>query len=308
MLAGGLCGIVELQVQGAPGGGEDARRVQDQHRVDEEDERHRDQHPDRHRDPHPALQLGDGLLRLLAGDQAVQHGLDAPEDVGHAGQVRHDVIPVQAQEGQELVDDLDVLERDHHEQRLVARPEVNGRCDQHEDRVEVHPAQVRAQAPAFAQAVSVGHVAVEGGPDHVDARPQHARFGPAVGAGCGVAALVEGRREDDQAQQQQHQHRLVEDLAGGLGDAVEGEDVGVQRHQAGQHGHHHRRPEERPEDDGDGAHDALRDQGGAEVERQHRVHALEARGAAVGVGQQAQRPQLLVDQVLRLLGAQLLAQ
>jgi hypothetical protein len=128
---------------------------------------------------------------LAARDQAQERGPDPAEDVRHAGQVAHHVVPVQPQEGKELVEYLQVLHHDHHQQRLGVGGEVHRRHGQHEDGVEVDASQVRPQPPGLAQAVGVGDVAVEGGPDQVDAGAQNARAGAAVPAGGGVPALVE---------------------------------------------------------------------------------------------------------------------
>ena len=54
------------------------------------------------------------------------------------------------------------------------------------------------------------------------------------------------------------------------------------------------------EDRGDRLRRSLRDQGGAELERQHRVGLLELGARPVGLGDDAERPELLLDQDLNV--------
>ena len=74
-----------------------------------------------------------------------------------------------------------------------------------DDRVEVEPAEVGAQSSAAAEAVGVGDVGVEGGPDEVKAETHDAGRRAAISRRRGVPELVEarGKHGDHEDQDQQ---------------------------------------------------------------------------------------------------------
>ena len=78
------------------------------------------------------------------------------------------------------------------------------------EHVEVDAAEVGAQPAGLAEPVGVGDVAVEDGPDEVDAGAEHAGPRAAVAAGARVADLVERGGGDDGAEDDQQQRRVVE--------------------------------------------------------------------------------------------------
>ena len=61
-----------------------------------------------------------------------------------------------------------------------------------------------------------------------------------------MADLVEGRRDDDRAEEDEQQPRLVDGGADALADAVDAEDPDVERDERGDDDEHDRRQEERP--------------------------------------------------------------
>jgi hypothetical protein len=146
-----------------------------------------------------------------------------------------------------------VLEEGEDEDRLVARDEVH-RCDpEGEERVEVDAAEIRAQPSGAVEAVGVGHVRVEGGPDDVDSGAHHAGLRASVARRRCVPDLVQGRPQHEQAEDHQQEQGVVDELARALRDAVD---------------------EEEPDVEGDEPRDGGRDDGGEEErieERRDRV-------------------------------------
>ncbi len=119
---------------------------------------------DNERDPGGEDQPGGALQVLhpgipgLAGDQAAERRPDAPEQVGHADQVREDKVPVEPQRRHKLLNDLRVGQHDRAGQHREASRPVCRRQREHEDRVEVDAAQVGADPAGPSQPVGVGDV------------------------------------------------------------------------------------------------------------------------------------------------------
>ena len=120
-------------------------------------------------------------------------GLMRDEDVRHAGEVAQDVVAVEAQQRQQLLEQQDVLHERGEQRRLLARGGVHAAAQQREQRVEVDAAEVGPQPPGAVEAVGVGDVAVEGGPDEVDA-DAHARRGERRRSGTRSRGRARGRR------------------------------------------------------------------------------------------------------------------
>ena len=218
--------------------------------------------------PGRALQLLHPGILGLAGDQAAERGPDAPEQVGHPDQVREDKVPVEAQRRHELLNDLRVGQHDRAGQhREASRPVCRRQCE-HEDRVEVDAPQVGADPAGASQPVGVGDVGEERRPHHVEAHADDTGTHPAVTAGGGVAALVEQRGEQGQAEQHQHRHRVRHHVFGGRGDLAAAEQPRIRRDQAGQHHDHDERAEKRPEQAREELHARLGDQGAAQLQRE----------------------------------------
>ena len=136
--------LVVLREERPIGSAEDTWCVHRHHPEHEEQQRNDGEYICGHNHAHPGLQLGDALARLPPRQHAGERRADAREHVRHAGQVADDVVAVQPDERQELVQDLEVHERDHEQQGLVARQRVDAGRRQHEDDVEVDAAEVRA--------------------------------------------------------------------------------------------------------------------------------------------------------------------
>ena len=109
--------------------------------------------------------------------------------------------------------------------------------------------------------------------------------------------------EDDEPEDDQHVDRVVEHVAHRARDPVHEEEPEVERAEPGQHGEDHGRQEERPEDRRDRVDDALRDERRTELEREQRIRLAELLLGAVRGRDDPERAQLLVDQELRVLGA-----
>src|SRR5205085_10492202 len=118
-------------------------------------------------------------------------GAHTGEQVGHARHVGDDVVAVEADDRQQLVHDLDVLDDDEQEQRLPPGEEVEAhRPDDHHD-VEVDAAQIGAQPAPPVQAVGVGDIGVERRPGQVQAAAHASGLGAAVSAAGRMPHLVE---------------------------------------------------------------------------------------------------------------------
>ncbi len=131
-------------------------------------------------------------------------------EVGDAGRVGEDVVPVRPDHRREVLHDLEHLERDQQQQRVDVPREPDAHRHDGDDGVEVDPAQVDAQAIAARQPVRVGDVGVERRPDQVDAHAHPGRCRAAVATRRRVTELVEARRGDGESKDEEQQLRLVE--------------------------------------------------------------------------------------------------
>jgi hypothetical protein len=223
--------------------------------------------------------------------------------VRDADQVRHDVVAVEAHPRQELVEHDQVLRDDGEQQRLEPGPRVRAGEQEREDPVEVDPAEVGAQPPAPPEAVGVGDVGEHHRPDEVDADADGARLGASAPARGGVAALVEGQRgvrEDDEHEREQGLCDHVREPPADA--AVDGEQPHVEGRQAREDPRDDGRDEEPLQQSRDRADGARAHHADAESQRQQRIDAFERGHRAVRAGDHAQRVELLLEDVARLLG------
>ena len=117
-----------------------------------------------------------------------------------------------------------------------------------DERVEVEPAEIGAQAAGPAEAVAVGDVGVEGGPHEVEAGAHGAGRGPAVAAGRGVAELVEARRDSTvMAKTTSSRPGLVEGLVRRRGQSLREEHPPATTSEGEHHEHDHERAEQQRE-------------------------------------------------------------
>jgi hypothetical protein len=208
-------------------------------------------------------QLLDPWMCWPARDQALQHRAHVVEQFGHPGQVGEHVVAVEPDARQELLGGLDVHEQDPGSSQVASVRRYRPVRTAMKIGVEVDAREVRAQASDPVQAVGVGHRAVEGRPDEVQADPHVARTSPAVAARRDVADLVEGHREDQEREEDEGQLRSVDQRRRARRDAAHEvalqEDERVQSHEGGQGRHPCGTPEEQPEDAGDAPRDLCRD-------------------------------------------------
>ncbi len=186
------------------------------------------------------------------------------------------------------------------EEELLTGQEVAGAHPEHEDDIEVDPAQVRPDPPGASDPVDVGDVGVHRRPDQEEPAADAARFRPAVAAGRGVSELVEDHRGDGQREDGQQQDRLVEDLQHRGHRPVEAEQPDVH----GDHGAQHQDDHQRPVQPGERATDAVdlslveHHLVALEGEQQVGARGLDGLVADLVVGDgDAERGELLLDQV-----------
>ena len=132
----------------------------------------------------------------MPGQEAQEDRLHAGENIGDTGEVGNHVIAIEPKEGQKLMDHFELQEKNDGDQDFEVRQEINAERCEHEKSVEVDPAKVRAEAAPLAQAVGVRNIRVEGRPHQVNACAHHAWARAAVSAAGGMAALMEGGREN----------------------------------------------------------------------------------------------------------------
>ena len=108
------------------------------------------------------LSWRDARVGSRPGHEAAERRHDAGEEVGHADEVADDVVAVEADPGDELVDDQAVLPATT-TSSSGAKPVAayGGHDGQREDPVEVDAAEVDAQSAGAAEAVRLGDVGVE---------------------------------------------------------------------------------------------------------------------------------------------------
>ena len=78
-----------------------------------------DEHPHRDDDPRDATQLADPRSGLAPGHEGGEDRPHPAEEVGHADQVGHHEVAVQARDRHQLLQHLDVHQHDRQEQRRV---------------------------------------------------------------------------------------------------------------------------------------------------------------------------------------------
>ena len=89
-----------------------------------------------------------------------------------------------------------------------------------------------------------------------------------IPAGGGVPALVQRRRQNDQAEHDEEEHRLIDQVAEALCDAVHEKQPPVEGDETGQRNDDDERPEERSKQGGDGVDQRRWDDRRFEVESQ----------------------------------------
>ena len=157
-------------------------------------------------------------------------------------------------------------QQDDGDEHFEVREEIDAERSEHEEGVEIDSAEVGAKAPTLAQTVGVRDIGVERRPHQVDAHAHDPRMGSPIAARRGVPAFMQRRREDDQNEHDQEEHRLVDQVAQALRDAMHKEQPPVEGDEAGQGRHDDERPEPGSEDGGDRIHKRRWDDGCLEVQ------------------------------------------
>jgi hypothetical protein len=117
-----------------------------------------------------------------------------------------------------------------------------------------------------------------------------------------MAALVKGSRSSEKTEDEEERERLVEGLPHALRDPVHGEEPHVNGDEAHEHSGDDERQEQRLQDVGERAYDHRWDYGDAQLERKHRIDAFELRTRRVGVREDAERTESLLDEEGDVLG------
>jgi hypothetical protein len=285
-----------LAEQALPGRPDQPRRGEDE--GDETDEKQRNHHDDPRRDDeaNPWLQLRDAGVTPAGRPEGREDRPDAREEIRHAGRVGQDVVAVEADQRRQLANHLKDLGRDDQEQRVPAA-EPPDRGDAHgDDGVEVQAAEVGTDSSRSAEAIRIGHVGVKRRPQEVPAGAHRAGLRPASSRGRRVPELVEAGREDRDDDDER------EELRPGKGVVCRRGEAAV----------HQQPPHDPPEDDEDRQPDPPVEQGGEwlgdstcdhgvsdgelEAESSEWVGPRHLGRRAVGLEQQAERPELLVDE------------
>lgn len=81
-------------------------------------------------------------------------GFDPREEVGHSGQVGQDVIPVEADKGQQLLHHLQQLERDDHQEGVESGDRPHPESGEGEHHVEVQAAEIGPQPGPARQSIA----------------------------------------------------------------------------------------------------------------------------------------------------------
>ena len=142
------------------------------------------------------------------------------EEVGDAGEVGQHVVAVEPDERQQLAQHLEDLRRHQQEDRVVARHPPGADGHHGDDRVEVQPTEVGAQASDPSESVGVGDVGVERRPHEVEPGPHDARSSATPPRRGRMAELVEARGEDGDGEDREQQSGARERLVGGRGEAL----------------------------------------------------------------------------------------
>jgi len=220
----------------------------------------------------------------------------AVEQVRHTDEIADDVVAVQPKERRELPQRVHVDEEHGRHQHFDPGEGERRDQEQREEPVEVDPAQVGTQPPPAAQPVGVGHVREEGRPDQVHADADHARPRAAVAAGRRVAALVEQRAGEREADQHEDHRRGGQHHGGAVPRAVPAEHPHVGGDQQGQQQGDRRRPEEHGEHPADPVHGRRGQQSTPAGEQEQRPRPRRRCGAGRR-GDQAERHEPVGQQV-----------
>ena len=250
-----------------------------------------------------AAQAGDARVPGAPGHDTAQQGDDPGEQVRHAGQVAEDEIAVEADERQQLLQHLQVRNRDDQQQDLGRGGRVEAGQGQHEDQVEVQATEVGPQPACPAEPVGVGDVGEERRPDQVDPDADHAGPRTSVAAAGRVSALVESGGDHGQTEHDEQIHRVAQDLLDAAAQPVDGEQPVVHGQDAADHGHDEGSVEERPQECSGGVRRALGQERAPRPEREQRIGRGRRRRGGL-VGDDAERQQFGRDEVADLLGAQ----
>ena len=205
----------EVHMAGNDAGGEDP----EQDDVEGQDG-HGERHPDGDGGAGPGLEeleAGSGR-RCRAAQQAAEGRAHEGEQVGNADQVAHHVVAVHTDEGEELVQHLELRDGDEDQQGGEVGGLVDAGGDEDGDDVEVQAAEIGAQPAPTVQPVGVGDVGVEDGQHEVDADTHDARPGASVAGRRCVPDLVEGAHGDADGDHRQEQVGVQD----GLLDAARG--------------------------------------------------------------------------------------
>lgn len=213
------------------------------------------------------------------------------------------MVAVEAHHGRQLTEHLQDLGRDDQQQGVVAQPPPEGRDADRDYRVEVEPAEVGAHPPGPAEAVGVGDVGVEGGPHEVEPDAHHSGCGPAVPRCRRVPELVEARGQDGHGEDQDQQPGTLERVVGRRGQPLLEEDPPAHDGERSQHRYDDPRPEQDAERVGEATGPLRIGHRVAKAQSEQRVALLEHGLATVCPHQQTERTQLLVDQVVDVVGA-----
>ena len=168
------------------------------------------------------------------------------------------------------------------------------------------PRSVRSR-PARLEPVGVGDVGEERRPDQVDAGADAAGAGAAVPAAGRVAEFVDRGGGGEQGEHGDHAGRVAQGLPEPCAEAVDGEDPPVEGGGDGDDGGDDRRAEQRAQQGAGDGGGAFGQQGAAGLDGQQLAGGRGGGGGAVG-GEDAERGELVRDEVAGLAGGQRLAQ
>ncbi len=161
---------------------------------------------------------------------------------GTPARSREHVVAVEADDGDELLEHLDLHHQTGQQEHARAGLQVGEAEGDDAPGVEVEASEVRAHPPGPAEPVGVGDVGVEGREDDVQADPDGARLGTAVPAGGGVPHLVDQRARGQDGVHHQRQRRVQEQLEERTREVGPAGDDDVHSHHGRDHEDDHRGP------------------------------------------------------------------
>ncbi len=296
-----------LELDRGPHGRKDAGSEDPEEHGVEGQDGHGQGHPDADGGAGPGLEERQAAAgrRVVTAEEAGERRADEGEEVGDADQVAHHVVAVHADEGEELVQHLHLRDGDEDEQRGEVGGLIDASGDEDGDDVEVQAPEIGAQPAPAVQAVGVGDVGVEDGEHQIDADAHDARPGAAVPGRRCVADLVEGAHRDADGDHREQKVGLQDGLlyaaqdAGALG----GDEPDVEGDEGGEGGDDERCPEQGLKRPGDAPVQAFGYDPGPEPQSEQQRTGLAQVVGGRGGTDDAERGELVVDQVVDVVDA-----